>query len=235
MQAVFERLFREHGLPAVMRVDNGAPFSAPRGLGGLSGLSVWWLKLGIRPERIAAGRPDQNGCHERLHRTLNEETASPPAASLAAQQRRFDAFRFEYNVIRPHEALGQVPPAQVYAASPRRFPERLREPVYEAGARVKRVSAHGTIRWRGELVHISRALAGEPIGLIETADGDWTVRYFDLDLAVIDRRTLSLRSCGAGGRAPRLPRYRRRRPVDVMDNAGALPTPPQAQPPQQET
>ncbi len=230
LQPVFEALFKEHGLPRVMRVDNGPPFSAPRGLGGLSRLSVWWLKLGIRPERIAPGRPDQNGRHERLHRTLHEETADPPASSLAAQQRRFDRFRLDYNLIRPHEALAQRPPAQVYAPSPRRWPAVLLEPAYDADAVVRKVSEQGTIRWQGEHVHVSRALAGEAVALIETDGGDWTVRYFDLDLGVLERASLEVRPRGTRRRAPYRPRRRHRAPpVDLMDSADALPTTPQAQ------
>lgn len=230
VRPVFERLFKEHGLPAVIRVDNGAPFSAPHGLGGLSALSVWWLKLGIRPERIEPGRPDQNGRHERLHRTLREATADPPAATLADQQRRFDRFRFDYNVVRPHEALGQVPPAQLYRPSPRRWPARLREPAYDADAVVRRVSEHGTIRWQGEAAHVSRALAGEPVALMEGADGAWRVRYFDLELGVLRPGYRQVRPTGERRRTPYRPRHRPgARPVDLLDNSGELPTTPQAQ------
>jgi putative transposase len=228
-EPVFERLFKEHGLPRVMRVDNGPPFSAPHGLGGLSALSVWWLKLGIRPERIAPGRPDQNGRHERVHRTLREETADPPAANAAEQQRRFDVFRFEYNTIRPHEALGQVPPAQVYVPSPRLWPDRLREPAYDADAVVRKVAEHGTIRWRGEHVHVTRALAGEPVALIERETGDWTVRYFDIDLGVLERVTLHVRPQGVRRRPSYRRRSRRASAGDLMDSAAALPTTPQPQ------
>lgn len=228
-QPVFERLFKEHGLPRVMRVDNGPPFSAPHGLGGLSGLSVWWLKLGIRPERIAPGRPDQNGGHERFHRTLREATADPPAATTAEQQLRFDEFRLDYNVVRPHEALGQVPPAKVYAPSPRPWPKRLIEPVYDADAVVRKVSGQGTIRWRGEHVHVTRALAGEPVALVELESGDWMVRYFDIDLGVLDRMTLHVRPHGERRRAPYRRRKRRSSAVDLVDSAKALPTTPQPQ------
>jgi len=121
-----ERVFREYGLPWVLRSDNGAPF-ASLGAGGLSRLSVWWVKLGILPERIEPGKPQQNGRHERMHGTLKPETAHPPAANLHAQQRRFDHFRAEFNHERPHEALGQTPPAQHYTRSPRSYPRRLEE------------------------------------------------------------------------------------------------------------
>jgi hypothetical protein len=108
--------FKEHGLPLAIRSDNGPPF-ASLGAGGLSRLAVWWIKLGIRPEPIVAGKPQQNGWHERVHRTLNQEAATPPAASLPAQQQRFDGFRAVYNNERPHEALGQQTPASLYQPS----------------------------------------------------------------------------------------------------------------------
>ena len=115
---VFERLFREKGLPKAMLNDNGTPFSSTA-LAGLSKLSVWWIKLGIQPLRIEPGHPEQNGGHERMHRDLKAETTRPPAAELAAQQRLFDAFREEFNEERPHEALGQQTPAELYTPSPR--------------------------------------------------------------------------------------------------------------------
>src|SRR5712692_9223500 len=117
-RSAMERAFREYGLPRAIRSDNGAPFASV-GVGGLSRLSVWWIKLGIMPERIEPGQPLQNGRHERMHRTLKAECANPPAATAAAQQRRFDQFRAELNQQRPHEALGQPPPAQHYAPSAR--------------------------------------------------------------------------------------------------------------------
>ena len=125
VQAHFERAFREFGLPARIRSDNGTPF-ATKAIGGLSKLSVWWVQLGILPERIEPGKPQQNGRHERMHRTLKEQTASPPQASMADQQRAFDRFRHDYNEQRPHEALGQTPPARHYEPSLRAMPERPR-------------------------------------------------------------------------------------------------------------
>lgn len=231
LRPIFEAAFREYGLPRAIRMDNGPPF-ASRGVGGLTPLSVWWLKLGIRPERIDPGRPDQNGRHERLHRTLRHETACPAAATLAGQQRRFDRFRFEYNFVRPHEALGQRPPAAVYAPSPRPYPERLLEPVYGDDQPVRRVSSRGTIMWRQHRIYVGTALVGEPVALVELATGDWLVRFFDLDLGIIDHTTLTLRT---PVRKTRKPLRRRRRPVDLMDNAPALPTIPQPQQPQPET
>ncbi len=165
----FERLFREYGLPQVIRSDNGAPF-ASLGAGGLSRLSVWWVKLGITPERIAPGKPQQNGRHERMHKTLKAETANPPATTLAAQQRRFDRFRAEFNHQRPHEALGQTVPAAHYTPSARCYPARLEDPAYPAEFELRRVRSNGELKWQGEMVFIGQALTSEVVGLSETHD-----------------------------------------------------------------
>lgn len=188
----FDRTFCEFGLPKAIRSDNGPPF-ASSGAGGLSRLSVWWLKLGIRPERIEPGQPQQNGRHERLHATLKEATARPPAPSLRAQQARFDRFRQEYNDLRPHEALGQKTPASVYVPSSRPYPCRLREPEYGGETAVRRVRSNGEIKWAGEMVFISEVLTGEPVGVTETGSGDWRVCYADIELGFIDRSTRRLR------------------------------------------
>ena len=144
VQRTFERTFREYGLPDAIRTDNGAPFStlAP---GGLSRLAIWWIRLGIRPERIMPGRPDQNGRHERMHRTLKAETARPPQRSLRAQQNRFDRFRDEFNDVRPHEALGQATPASLYRPADRAFPSVLPELEYPAHFHVLRTYPNGVI------------------------------------------------------------------------------------------
>ncbi len=186
-----ERVFREYGLPWVLRSDNGAPF-ASLGVGGLSRLSVWWVKLGILPERIEPGKPQQNGRHERMHGTLKPETAHPPAASLKAQQRRFDHFRAEFNHERPHEALGQTPPAQHYTRSPRPYPQHLEEPAYPSGYQLRRVRSNGEIKWRNELVLIGKALTNEIIGLRENDDGNAEVYFGPVALGVIDEVSLKL-------------------------------------------
>src|SRR5208337_3524987 len=142
VQAIFEAAFRECGLPEAIRTDNGAPF-ASRAVAGLSRLAVWWMKLGIVPERIAAGHPEQNGRHERMHRTLKQETAAPAAANRRAQQRAFDRFRREYNEERPHEALGMETPSAVYVRSARAYPARVPEPEYGSALRVRRVGLRG--------------------------------------------------------------------------------------------
>ena len=185
----FELLFREFGLPLVIRSDNGAPFASV-GLGGLSRLSIWWIKLGITPERIEPGKPQQNGRHERMHRTLKAETASPPATNLARQQQRFDCFRAEFNHERPHEALGQTVPAAHYHPSPRRYPERLTDPAYPANFELRRVRSNGEIKWQGELVYLSKTLTGEITGLAETPEGDAEVWFGPIHLGTIDGVTL---------------------------------------------
>src|SRR5882757_9120614 len=182
----FERAFREYGLPAAIRCDNGAPFGS-RGAGGLTRLSAWWLKLGIAPHFIHPAAPQENGRHERMHRTLKAQTACPPASSAADQQARFDAFRTHYNDERPHEALGQRPPAELYAPSPRAMPDRIEDPWYDANHAVRRVRRSGEIMWKGELLFISQALVGEPVGIAELETGDHVVRFCDLDIGLIDR------------------------------------------------
>lgn len=186
VQPLFESAFREFGLPHVIRTDNGPPFSTVT-VGGLSRIAVWLVKLGVRPERIDPGKPTQNGRHERIHRTLQEETARPPARNLAAQQRAFDEFRRCYNIERPHEALGQKPPATRYEASPRSYPIRPKSPEYGPNVEVRSVHYRGYIKWRGAEVYLSETLQGEPVALEEADDG-WTVRYGPLLLGTIDAK-----------------------------------------------
>ena len=182
---ILDAAFREFGPPLVIRSDNGPPF-ASLGAGGLSRLSVRLIKAGVTPERIAPGKPQQNGRHERLHRTVKEDTAAPPAASLRAQQRRFDRFRRVFNEERPHEALGQTPPAAHYDPPPRPYGGRPREPEYDEAHQVRRVRRNGEIKWRGKLVFIGEALIGEPVGLEEIDDGCWAVRYAHVPLGTLD-------------------------------------------------
>ncbi len=202
VQAVFEAAFREYGLPQAMRTDNGAPF-ASRAIAGLSRLAVWWMKLGIVPERIAAGHPEQNGRHERMHRTMKQETASPPEANPHAQQRAFHRFRREYNEERPHEALGMQTPSAVYTPSPRAYPARVREPEYDSSMHVRRVRRRGSFSWKKQDVFLSETLIGEPIGLLPVDDRIYTVYFAAFPIACFDsqRRTiLPLRavSCHVG-------------------------------------
>jgi putative transposase len=189
----FERTFRTYGLPRALRTDNGPPF-ATIGAGRLSHLAVWWLKLGIQLDRIEPGHPEQNGRHERFHLTLQQETTTPPAVTARQQQQRFDRMRQDFNGERPHEALGQQPPARLYVSSRRPYPTTLAEPWYDATHQVRRVCESGTIKWAGDRIFISEALRGERIGVAETVRGDWTVRFMHLELGRIDRqrRTFTL-------------------------------------------
>lgn len=181
---VLAAAFREHGLPRVIRSDNGAPF-ASTGAGGLSALSVRLIKAGVVPERTDPASPQQNGRLERLHRTLKADTAAPPAATLRRQGERFRRFARVYNEERPHEALGLVTPSSVYCASPRAWSGRLDSPEYDAGMAVRRVRHNGEIRWRGDLVYVSEALIGEPVGLAEGEDGRWRVWFGPVELGSI--------------------------------------------------
>ncbi len=208
----FDAAFCEFGLPLAIRSDNGPPFASV-GAGGLSRLSVWWIKLGVRPERIDPGKPQQNGRHERLHRTLKEDAASPPKATLAEQQRAFDVFRAVYNHERPHEALDFATPASLYCASPRAYPCALREPDYPDEAAVRRVRTNGCIKWAGDLVFVSEALIGEPVAVEETEEGERLVRYGDVELGFIDKN----------GRLRRRKLEKPRRACGLVDNAARCP------------
>jgi transposase InsO family protein len=182
VEPVLRRVFAEHGLPEVIRTDNGVPFVTPASPLGLTRLSAWWLRLGIRPERIDIGRPQQNGRHERMHRDLKAETMRPCAGGFAAQQVRFDTFRRVYNEERPHEALGQATPSSVYAPSPRPLPERVEPPEYPAHVEVRAVRPDGMVKLRGRHVFVSEVLAGERVGLEEVADGVLSVLYYGFEL-----------------------------------------------------
>lgn len=180
-----EQAFAEHGLPRAIRSDNGAPF-ATSGLGGLSRLSVWLLRLGITHERIEPGHPEQNGRHERFHKTLNQACCDPPAGNRRAQQRAFNRFRHEYNYERPHRALGGLYPVDVYRNSPLALPEKLPEMRYPQDVAVRRVRSSGEIRWRGELVFISAALQGQTVALKRECSRYWTICYGALILGTLD-------------------------------------------------
>jgi transposase InsO family protein len=196
VRPILTRLFRTHGMPLALRTDNGSPFAHRLGLAGLSSLSVWLLTLDIWPDRIAPGRPDQNGRHERMHRTLGEDTAKPPAATLAEQQRRFDAWREDFNTFRPHEALGQRCPAALYTPSPRAFPEQIPPWDYPPDHHVRRVGRNGYIKWRDGQLYLSEALRGETVALARRDDGDWAVRFRGFDLATLGDADHDLRRTG---------------------------------------
>lgn len=180
--AGFARTFAEVGLPRCIRTDNGKPF-AGTGLTQLSRLNVWWMRLGIRVERIARGRPDQNGAHERFHRDLKAQTTRPPADTLAAQHRRFTVFRREYNDERPHEALRDQVPAARYRPSPRPLPRRLAPLEYPGHWEPRRVGSNGCIVWRTEPLFLSETLAGETVAFEEVDDGMWTLHFGTVPLA----------------------------------------------------
>jgi transposase InsO family protein len=187
VQAIFEAAFREYGMPEAIRTDNGAPF-ASRALAGLSRLAVWWMKLGIVPERIEAGHPEQNGRHERMHRTLKQEVATPPAADRRSQQRALDKFREEYNQVRPHEALEMQTPAAVYRAAERRFPERMAEPEYPEPMLVRSVQRKGHFHWQKHEVFVSEVFWGERIGLLPVDEHRYIVYFAQFPIATFDSR-----------------------------------------------
>jgi transposase InsO family protein len=189
VRAIFEAAFREYGLPEAIRTDNGAPF-ASSAVGGLSRLAVWWIKLGITPERIQAGHPEQNGRHERMHRTLKLEVSA--ADNWRAQQRELDRFRHDFNQVRPHEALGMQTPASVYEPSPQPYPACVPVVEYPDTMRVRTVKSHGHFRWSKHDVFLSEVLWGEPIGLLPDDDGVYTVHFAHLPLARFHATTCKL-------------------------------------------
>lgn len=181
----FERLFAERGLPLSIRSDNGVPFASPNALFNLSKLSVWWLRLGIAIERIKPGHPQQNGRHERMHLTLKQEATRPPGANILQQQGRFDAFVHEFNTERPHEALDMKCPAQLYAASPRRY-DGLPELSYPFHDRDVLVTACGRLCLHRKRINISTVLAGHKLGIKEVDEGIWLVSFMHYDLGYFD-------------------------------------------------
>ena len=186
-QDVFVSLFRERGLPGAIRSDNGPPF-ATKAIAGLSRLNVWWTKLGIRHDRIQPGRPDQNGSHERMHRTLKQATLRPPADNMLEQQDRFDGFAREFNEERPHEALGNDTPASRYTRSQREMPEKLPPPSYEGHCRIRRIRGNGILYFGDRQYFLSELLIGEDVALEEIEDGVWSIFFYDLLLARLDER-----------------------------------------------
>ena len=181
----FEQLFRERGLPAAIRSDNGVPFASPNAFFNLSKLAVWWLRLGIEIERIKPGRPQQNGRHERMHLTLKKEATRPAGMNSLQQQARFDDFVREFNAERPHEALAMKCPAEVYAPSPRPY-TGLPELTYPMHDRQVMVTACGRICMQRKRINISTVLAGQCLGIKEVDDGIWIVSFMHYDLGYID-------------------------------------------------
>jgi putative transposase len=186
VRAVFQRLFRRFGLPQALRSDNGSPFGS-KGALGLTRLSVWWQRLGIRVEFMRRARPGDNAGHEQMHGLFAREVAASPAPRRALEQRRVERWRKEYNEVRPHEALHQQSPARQYQASRRRLPGRLPALRYRCGWLVRRVRPHGDIKWEGRLRFIGRAFAGELIGLCAVAPGHWDVYLGELLIGTLWR------------------------------------------------
>lgn len=187
-RATVERVFREFGLPAAIRSDNGPPF-ASTGIHGLCALNVWWMKLGIVHQRITPSSPQENGAHERMHRTLKARSTRPPAASLRGQQWKFDGFQREYNVERPHEALDDEPPASLWVPSPRPYPARIAPPEYPGHFEVRRVSNAGEFKIGAQHRFLSQALKGDHVGLESIDDGLWNITYYNTLLGRLDERT----------------------------------------------
>lgn len=192
VRGVMKACFDENGLPDGIRSDNGEPFASV-GIGGLSRLSVWWIELGIKPERIRPGKPQQNGRHERIHRTLKEATAKPPAANLRMQQKAFDDFRREYNWERPHQSLEMRTPGEVYEESARTYPSRIAIPEYRSDWAVRAVGPCGTMRWGQRKAFVGKALMGKWLGLEPVADGEWRVWFCAYPFAILDERRCQLR------------------------------------------
>ena len=189
---VFERAFQEYGLPRAIRTDTGVPF-ATQALHGLSYLNVWWMRLGIQHQRIQPGCPQQNGAHERMHRTLKRQAIRPVQRTCARQQRAFDAFRTEFNTVRPHEWLDQDTPASHYTPSARAYPARIPVPVYPGHFLVKKVTTGGTFRFQHTLLYIANALVDQTIGLDETDDGVWAIYFNTVLLGTLDERDYIIR------------------------------------------
>jgi hypothetical protein len=188
---VFEAAFREYGLPKAILSDNGSPF-ASASFSGLTPLSAWWVQLGIEVLRIEPGHPEQNGRLERLHRTLKRETTRPPQDNLHSQQRRFAAFRLEFNEERPNEALGQQTPCSFYEPSARIYRDRIPKPEYPGHFDVRRLNSNGEAHFHAFRFTIGKALLHERVGFEEFDDGLWRIHYRTLELGILNERTAML-------------------------------------------
>jgi len=188
----FERAFRQYGVPNAIRTDNGVPF-ATTGIHGLSQLNVWWMRFGIQHQRIHPGRPQQNGAHKHMRRTLKRAAIRPPRADCAAPQRVFDAFRRESNTERPHEYLGGATPSSRYTTSPRPYPNSLPLQEYPGHFLVKKITTGGTFRFQKRLLFIAQSLTNHHIGLEETEDGIWSIYFNTVLLGKLDERDYIIR------------------------------------------
>jgi len=201
-RAAFERVFRTYGVPDVIPTDNGVPFSNPRAVAGLSQLSVWWIRLGIQLERIRKRHPEDNGAHERMHRTLKAEATRPARKTPELQQRAFTQFCRIYNEERPHEALDLHPPASCYRRSARALPPRLPPLAYPEGFVTRRINRHGQLRWRSTDFFVSETLRGEIVGVQLRDDGCWNIYFGPVHLAILDERERVIQRADRGTRRP---------------------------------
>jgi len=188
---VFERTFKEFGLPGAIRTDNGVPFASAHALYGLSKLAVWWLRLGIQIERIKPGHPQQNGRHERMHLTLKKEATKPAAANVLQQQARFDAWLEQYNQERPHQALAMKVPADIYTRSPRVY-RGLEDLTYPFHDQTIAVTHCGRICFKGRKVNLSHVFAGQNVGVTQVGERIWLVTFMQYDLGYFDDETCRL-------------------------------------------
>lgn len=185
-RAALEACFKRYGLPRAILSDNGEPFISYRSLGGLSRLGVWWMKLGIQQFRSRPGHPQDNGLHERMHRTIRNKAVRPPASCLATAQPRLNAIRRTYNCVRPHKSLGGIPPMSLYKPSDRRLPRRLPQFEYPGHYEVRKVRANGDLIWKSNLFFLSEVFSREPVGLEEREDGIWSIYLGPLMVAILD-------------------------------------------------
>jgi hypothetical protein len=184
-KAAFERVFREYGVPRQLITDNGTPFCGANSLGGLTQLSRWWIELGITPVRIKPGRPDQNGIHERMHRTLKDWIKLDKQSNMRGQQRSFDRFRAEFNDIRPHQALGQKPPATAFRPY-RPLSSGASAIEYDSNMDVRHVHTHGEIKWKGHRVFLSEVLSGANVGLLRIGESLCSVYFGGVPIGYLD-------------------------------------------------
>lgn len=186
-KSVFEKIFREYGIPKTIRSDNGTPF-ASKSVAGLSRLSIWFIQLGILPERIQKGCPQQNGRHERIHKTLKYETLDTVSKNMKEQQKRFDIFKTDYNFYRPHEALDNKTPSDFYKKSSLKYPSKIHKPIYDYGFEVRQVRNNGEIQFKGQYYFLTNLLDDEPVALKKVDENIWDIFYYFFPIASLNLR-----------------------------------------------
>lgn len=191
VKKILTHVFLEYGLPLAIRSDNGPPF-ASKAIAGLSELAVWLIKLGIVPERIRKGHPEENGRHERMHLTLKKETASPPQKNQIQQQQRFDEFKKEFNEQRPHEGINFNRPAWLYNHSSRQFPSLIPKVEYDRFEKTRKIRTNGTMKWHGKEIFISETLIGETIAMNPYSETEWIMHFSFMPLALFNEKTLKV-------------------------------------------